>query len=291
MNVEAIYHLIEKSTASGRGVSYWEVAQNCGEKRYLSDLHQQLVREGETNVEEKRLGTYVHGLIHHWYKGSFPDDVVIDVSDTQPQPWADAVKIFNFMRSYFPKDFWGDYVDSELKLPIDEAHRAAIREYFGHDEITGQIDWLAELEEKHILNYREKELELDLPGPGLYILDWKTGGARKGPDAARGAFLESIQSKNYPLLARLGGLNVRGVIFVYFVNHTVMRRYDEGKNKGASIQAFYAPHNEVRDMQARAAVNFAKTQRDSRTKNPYACTTYTGQSCVFKNKGICDGLE
>lgn len=286
--MEPIYHLIEKGTASGRGPSYWDVASNCGEKRYLTDLHTQIVKDAETNVEEKRLGTYFHGLMDAWFKGSFPADQVIDVSDVQPLQWADAVKMFKFVREHFPKDVWGKLVATELRLPIDDAHKAAILEYFGHDEISGQLDALFEVEEEHLAHYAA--IGCELPGPGLYIVDWKTGGARKGDPAARGSFLESIQSKVYPLLCRLGGLQVQGMIFPFFVNHAAMRRHDEGKAKGSSVQCFFTPWNEVRDMQARAAVNFAREQRNNRTKNPYACIQYTGVECPFRTKGLCDGL-
>lgn len=286
--METIFHLIERGTASGRGPSYWDVAANCGEKRYLTDLHTQIAKESESNVEEKRLGTYFHGLMDAWFKGSLPVSQVIDVSDTLPPAWADAVKIFEFVRAHFPREVWGMTVGTEVRLPFDDDHKAAIREFFGHDEISGQMDALMEISESHLAHYAS--IGCELPRPGLYIVDWKTGGARKGDGAAMGSFLESIQSKVYPCLARLGGLQVEGMVFPYFVNHASMRRHDEGKAKGSSVQCFFAQWNPVRDMQARAAVNFAKVQRDNRTKNPYACVQYTGVQCPFLAKGMCDSL-
>ncbi len=286
--MESIFHLINKSTASGRGPSYWDVASNCGEKRYLTDLHTQIVKDAETNVEEKRLGTYVHALLDMWIKGAVPEGQVLDTSDILPSQWADAVKIFDFIREYFPKHVWGEFLGTEVKFPIDEVHATEILSYFGHVEITGQADALIEVGAQHLGHY--EGLGCTLPGPGVYLLDWKTGGARKGDPAARGSFLESIQSKVYPLLARLGGIPVEGMIFPYFVNHAQMRRLDEGKGKGASVQCFYAPWNPIRDQQARAAVNFAREQRNNRTKNPYACILYTGVECPFRTKGLCDGL-
>ena len=289
--MELIFQQMHKSTASRRGQSYWEVAANCGERRFLTDLHKELATEDEQFVEEKQRGTYLHALMDAWFKGNITTGQVIDVSNTQPLTWHAAVKLFNFVREYFPLNFWGKVAASELSLPIDTAHIEKVTAYFGHPDITGTVDLLTELSESDLAIFKQ-ELGLDLPRPGLYIIDWKTGSARKSDTAARGAYLESIQSKVYPLLWNLiGGRPVEGMIFIHLTAHANMRRFDEGPKALSSVQAFFAPHSQVRDMQARAAVNFARKSLIERSRNPFACVSYTGAMCPFFAKGICDGLE
>lgn len=285
MTVESIFQMAAKSTASGRGASYYDVAQNCGEKRYLSDLHTKMAKEGEQFLSQKQMGTYVHGLMHMRHLGSVPDGTVIDVGAIQDAEMGDALKIFNFMQEYFPESYFGTCAASEYAIPAGPAHEA----FYGHNEISGQLDRLQLLNESDVLRFRE-DFNLVLPGPGLYILDWKTAGARASERDAAFKYTNTVQSKVYPLQWNLlGGEPCLGMIFFVLVNHANMRRHDETKQKLASVQAFFAPHSTTRDLEARAAVNFARFMRDNRMKNPYACTPYGGEECVFRTNNLCCG--
>lgn len=282
MNITQILQTIQRSTSSGLGPSYWSEAANCGEKRFLADLHQQAPSLAS---DEKRLGTYFHGLMDARFKGHIDADV--DVGPIQDKVWIEAVKMFSFVQEHFPEDYFGETVASEFRLePPKEALEAA----FGHSEVTGQADRIIKLSEADVLRFYT-DFGVGLPGPGVYILDWKTSRARADDRKAFGSFQESIQSKVYPLLWNIyGGEPCKGMIFFLFVNHADMRRYDEGPKRPASVQMFFAEHTAKRDAQAVAAVNFARHMRDNRIKNPYACIDYMGNECVFLSNGFCPGV-
>ena len=282
MNPIQILQNCQKSTSSGRGPSYWDVAANCGERRYLTDLHKYV----DEPRDELRLGTYVHALLDARHKGIL-ENSVIDLSEIQDEVWIDALKMNTFIQEYFPEEYFGRSVASEFRL---EPPKEALVKAFGHDEVSGQVDRLVMISEADIMRFFQK-FGVGLPGPGLYILDWKTAGSRASEKKARGSYLESIQSKVYPLLLNLyGGEPCMGMIFMLFINHAEMRFQDEGPKKQASCQMFFAQHTAQRDAEAIAAVNFAKMMRDQRIKNPYACIDYQGTECYFRSQGICPGV-
>ena len=285
---QLIYQTIQNSTASGRGTSYYAVAANCGMKRHLSDLHRELVQLGETNVEAKRKGTLYHGLKDMWLKGEVPEGIVLDVGPIQDQEWAEALRLFNFAREHFPKNYWGDFLASEFKMPINDDHKARIAEFFGHDEVTGAADAVFLLSAEDVARL-EADRGVTLRGPGIYLLDHKTAAARKSPEAAEHQYLDSIQAKLYPLLFNLaGGEQCKGIIFDVIVAHQELRRTDISKQKLSSVQTFFAAHDVENDYRARTAVNFARESRNSRQLNPYACSDAYGK-CIFKTQNICKG--
>lgn len=282
MNVIQILQTIQKSTSSGRGPSYWSDAANCGERRYLTDLYRQIE---STTTDEKQLGTYFHGLMDARFKGHIESDV--DIGPVQDKVWIDAVKMFSFVQEHFPEEYFGQSVASEFRL---EPPKEALEVAFGHSEVSGQADRVVKLNEADVLRFYT-DFGIGLPGPGVYILDWKTSRARADEKKAFGSYQESIQSKVYPLLWNLyGGEPCKGMIFFLFVNHADMRRTDEGSKRPASVQMFFAEHTAKRDAEAIAAVNFARHMRDSRLKNPYACVDYMGNECFFRANGSCSGV-
>ena len=288
MNLQMVFQMMKRSTASGTGQSYWAVAANCGERRYLSDLHKQIVEDADDNVELKQKGTYFHALMDFWLKGSIPDNLVYEVSQIEDANFAAAARLFKFYSEHFGKDYWGKYIGSEIRLPANDDHRKRVAEYFGHDEITGQLDALYLLDDLDVIRI-ERDFGLTLRGSGLYAFDWKTAGARASESKASGSYSNSIQAKLYPLLWNLaGGEPCRGMVHVVIVDHKDMRRYDLDKRNLSSVQVFFAPHTELRDREARGAVNFAREQKINRTKNPFACEDYNGRRCPFYGT-ICQG--
>ena len=283
MNTIQVLQTIQKSTSSGRGSSYWSTASNCGEKRYLTDIHGE---QDQMYVEEKHLGTYIHGLFDARHKGLI-ENAAVDISPIQDKTWADALKIWNFVQEYFPEEYFGKTVASEMRL---EPPKEALEGAFGHQEITGQADRVVVLNEADIMRFYQ-DFGIGLPGPGVYILDWKTSKSRADEKKSRGSYLESVQSKVYPLLWNLyGGEPCRGMIFFLLVNHAEMRRYSENDRRLSSVQMFFAEHTTRRDQEAIAAINFARRMRDERVKNPYCCVDYMGNECYFRSHNICPGV-
>lgn len=282
-DVLQIYQGAKRSTASGRGVSYHEVAANCGRRRYLTQMHPNTdTREEDENL---RTGTYYHALQEMWRNGGLPAGVALDVSEIQDAEWAEAARLFDWYRGYWDLNFWGTMVGTEVPLPTNEAHKERVREFFGHDEVTGAVDLIVMMNEADVARV-EADRGVTLRGPGLYFIDYKTSKSRKSDDTARADYTETMQSMTYPVLWNLaGGEQVKGMIFDVIIKHAALRRVQEGKN-GASIQTFVAYPQPNHSSIVKNSINRALRERDSAEANAYACY-YKGQPCPFLTKGLC----
>lgn len=279
-SIEQIYQELAGSTASGRGVSYWEEASNCGRKRNLIQLHQDIAKAAETYVEEKKLGTLYHGLLQMYRAGRLPDGLVLDVGPVQSQEWAEALRLFRFHREWFPRDYFGEVVATELKLPTSDDHKAKIAAHFGHDEITGAVDLVVTMSAADVARL-EQERGVQLDGPGLYFVDYKTSGARKSAEAAVANYTASMQAMTYPLLWNLaGGEPCKGMLYDVIVKHEELRRHDVNSKKLASVQTFFARAQPEHANIVKAAINGARQARDDNKANPYACFS-NSRACPF----------
>lgn len=283
-----IYQQLTRSSASGRGVSYWDNDNDavCGKRLKLAMEHRQVLATMESNVEEKKLGTFFHGLMEMYLNGSLAQHFVLDVGPIQDAEWAGALRLFNFVREHFPVSYFGEFVAAEVKLPVNEDHKAKVREYFGHDEITGAIDALFMLSAGDVMRL-EAEWGVRLNGPGLYAIDWKTSGARKSAEAAKSNYTESMQAMTYPVLWNLaGGEEVKGMIYFVVVKHQDLRRRDVTPQKLSSVQVFYAAAHPHHAQIVRTTINEARRVRDAGVANAFACYA-NNRECPFLTKGLC----
>lgn len=279
----SIYQQVKRTGGSGRGVSYWVVPAMCGRKRRLMSEHPEVDPIVDRSALD--LGTYYHFLKEIWLKGEMPEDVVIDADPVQDLEWGEALRLFNWHRDYFPRDYWGQIVAVELKLPASEDHAKKIEQEFGHEEVTGACDLIVSMTEADV-----QRVELDrgvkLNGPGIYIVDHKTSGNRRSDMDARSNYTASMQCLTYMYLLNLAfGKPVKGMIFDVLVKHKNLRRYDEPRG-GSSVQTFVAFPREEDGNVVKSALALAKHQREENRANPFACYEY-GRECVFLNRGLC----
>jgi hypothetical protein len=283
-----IYQQLSRSSASGRGVSYWDNDNDavCGKRLQLAAIHKEAVAAAETHIEEKKLGTYFHGLMEMWMNGKLAPGMVLDVGPIQDAEWNNALRLFNFMKEHFTREYFGDVVGAEIKLPVNEDHKAKVREYFGHDEITGAIDAMTMLSAADVARL-EAEWNIRLDGPGLYLIDWKTSGARKNADAAKSNYTESMQAMTYPTLWNLaGGQQCKGMIYFVIVKHVKLRRHDLDPKNLSSVQVFFAKHQPEHAAIVKNTINEARRMRDAGVANAFACYS-NNRECAFLRAGIC----
>lgn len=288
MDSQLIYQQLTRSSASGRGVSYWDNDNDavCGKRLKLAAAHKEMLAAGETNIEEKKLGTFFHGLMEMWLNGTLAEKFVLDVGPIQDQQWAAALKLFNFVREHFDRAYFGDTVGTEVKLPVNDAHKDKVREYFGHDEITGAIDYLVVLSEADVMRW-ESDWGIQLAGAGLYAIDWKTSGARKSAEAAVSNYTGSMQAMTYPALWNLaGGIECKGMIYFVVVKHQDLRRRDVSPQKLSSLQVFFAKAQPEHLVIVKNTINEARRVRDAGVANAFACYA-NNRECPFLRAGIC----
>lgn len=278
-----VYQQIQNTGGSGRGVSYWVIPAMCGRKRRLMSDHPDIDSIGDRTA--LNLGTYYHFLKEIWLKGEMPEDVVIDADPVQDLEWGEALRLFNWHRSYFPRNYWGSIVAVELKLPASEEHAKRIAAEFGHEEVTGACDLVVLMSEEDVARI-ELDREVKLNGPGIYIVDHKTSGTRRSDMDARSNYTASMQCLTYMYLLNLAfSQPVRGMIFDVLVKHKQLRRYDEPR-AGSSVQTFVAFPREEDGAVVKAALALAKHQREENRANPFACYDH-GRECVYLSRGLC----
>jgi hypothetical protein len=283
--LDQIFQKAQKSSASGRGASYWSTATMCGYKRQVLDQQAALEEDTDDSNEGAHVGTLFHALMDAYFKGHIPEGDVIDASSIQDTEWAEAVRLFLFAKEHFPRARFSTVVGSEIKLPINEAKRDA---FFGHNEATGAMDLLAHFSQADCDWWNNEFPGLGLR-PGLWVFDWKTAAQRCSVDAAPGKYTDTIQSKMYPTLWNLeGGEPVLGTVYLVFVKHKELKRYDQGPKALASVQAFSSHFHPNMMWQVKEAVQYAREQRDSGRKAMFESACYQGgKPCIALRKGWC----
>lgn len=283
MNDLEIYQYARQGTASGRGPSYWETPMICGRKTYLAEKMQkrgeEINRSGALAV-----GSFYHYLLQIWREQKIDDNTIIDTSEVGDPDWSEAVRLYDFYSGQFERDYWGSIIAIEERMPITDDHRKQIEDFFsivGEDCPTGAIDLLVHMTAQDVARI-EKERDIELRGPGYYIIDYKTASARTDAQGAKALYTETVQAMTYPTLWNLAeGEPVKGMIFDVIVKH---------KNLGAnSIQTWFAPHCPSHRKVVRGAVRVARTSKLKARPNPYACY-YKGYECHFLRNGTCNRM-
>lgn len=281
MNVQEIYQSAKRGTASGRGVSYWETPMICGKKAALMEKYRDDDRERSGALA---VGSFYHFLLETWQKGKLPQDTVIDSGDIGDPDWTEAVRLFQFYTSRYDKEYWGTVMGTEVVMPLNAHHRSSIEQFFsiyGDDCPTGAIDLLVDMDLADVERI-EHERGIELRGPGLYIVDYKTAASRCDAQAAKGLYTGTMQSMTYPVLWNAtGGQQVKGMIFDVIVKH---------KNLGDnSIQTWFAPTCPSHRQVVRGAVRLARASKIKGRANAYACY-YKGYECQFLKNAVCSRM-
>jgi hypothetical protein len=119
-----------------------------------------------------------------------------------------------FWKAHPGKDYWGQVIALETRYPRkehEEADKARILELFGVP-LTGRLDVVTYMTQE-VINKMYDKHQLELPSPGVYVVDWKS------QDKTKKHFKEiyrgSPQLITYQIMAEeLSGHDVKGAIAV-----------------------------------------------------------------------------
>lgn len=280
MDVTQIYQEAKRGTASGRGPSYWQTPMLCGKKAALTAQHKEIY-DGDRQSDAMRTGTFYHFLHEIYQTGRLEPETVIDASSIQDPSWCEAVRLFQFVQGQRSHNYFGKTVGTEVRLPVNEEHKATLEDFFGiygEDCPTGQIDLLVSMSSSDVARI-EADRNVELRGPGLYIVDYKTAAARASDMSARADYTQTVQSMTYPLLWNLaGGEQIKGMIFDVIVKHKKL-----GDNSMQTFVSYPCPtHGPI----IRNAVRTARASKLKARANPYACF-YKGYECTFLKNSLC----
>lgn len=277
-----------QSTASPRGLSYWSACARSGRSVRLSEQYGE-GREAESADRAEKygnqgkcdplvLGSMYHLLQQKDFTGQLEGEVWDATLEGLTLEMLEALRLF---RAY--KEKWGSAVQkwgfdagtysSELMLPVTDAGKALVREVMGED-VTGQLDGVGYISDIAAV---EARTGLILPGPGYFILDFKTAGQKNAGDEFKFAFGE--QAMNYISLWNLENPDrqVRGMLF-----DQITRTKSPGFHHFFS-SALHADMDVVRNI-----VKIGKYNYDNNICNPVTCATAFGP-CHWRKLGICDG--
>jgi hypothetical protein len=219
------------------------------------------------------------------HNGKLPDGICLDADPVQDNEWGEAVRLFQFHRDNFGAGYWGALVAAELKMPINETHAAKVVEWIGHAESTGACDLVVKMSADDVSRI-EADREIELNGPGIYIIDFKTAANRKSDTDARANYTNSMQCLKYMHMLGLA-LNepIRGMLFDVLVKHKSLRRVSDGR-LGSSVQTFLAIPRAEDARIVKAGIAYAMHQREHNLANPFACYDH-GRECAFLSRGLC----
>jgi hypothetical protein len=282
---------------SGHGMTYWSVGAMCGRKARLSEQFKDKLEDVRRDEEDENdgsdgfaIGIFYHALMELDLQQKIPYDLE---GTTDNENYNEAVRLFNGYRAAWGSSLrkWGArLLHTELILPFTEAVRKKAREVFGTDYgLTGRIDAVFDIPDVQIAY---NNTGLLLPGPGLYLMDWKTGQSKSDRDPWEFTF--GTQSIAYAALYNMEHPKAPalGLIYDKVVRHKDLRKFPEyhpsGKLKGnKSFWEFLAQPlpNDVEIIQA--LIKRSQRAIDANETNPAACFDRL-KPCYFFSSGLCD---
>jgi hypothetical protein len=205
-----------KSSGSGTGISYYST--RCARKARLDKMY-----EGESSFNA-RVGVVFHKLMELYYAGTLVDVALPldDMADYEHDPVQEALRIFAGYTVHHPVDEW-EVLHVEMGLPrlagqgnqLLEDRLALLRIF--SVPFTARIDMVVNIDAQHIDDF-QKRRRLELPGPGVYLIDHKTTDKRDFNAIVK--YDLNLQGVAYPLaFEAVTDIKPIGTIFSQVVRH------------------------------------------------------------------------
>lgn len=271
MTLDDVYRTVQSTPhgSSGRGNSYWKQAVKCGR---FTNLQAQLPEKSSmpgTDLNPLRIGTFYHALHEHHAK---PENAIWDMTNTMVEDidWMEALRVF---RAYVQDwgsvwEKWGfqDYkVEADFEIPVP-----GLEEMF-----TARLDGIGRIDD---IDGVYQRTGLQLPEPGLYVLDLKQAGQLNSMHEWEFQF--GTQGAAYSWMA-----GAKGTIFDEVVRHKQIRKHANIRG-GASYQHIFAAANPDAEILIRKMVERGKLNILTDWANSTAC--FDGyKPCPFFTNGTC----
>ena len=279
--------ILEPSDTAGGtryGSTLYKTGLTCGKKAaYYAEQYEISSGKGNGGNEDGALaiGTYFHKFMELYHGGRVDETMAIRTSDISDSNAAtEAFRLFGYYASQINPDYYGKVVSTEDK--IDETHPrwSAVCQAVGGVPFTLKPDMVVDCDDSAIARLGSRGIAL--PGPGRYMVDFKTRGRRDS--LAQLKYEMDLQVLAYPVAYNAvaegsGEPLVRGMILCEIY-----------KTKQPDIAFFY-----VQTATGDALGGLANSLRNSRrlidAKLPLrgdACFSYN-RCCELLEKGLCYG--
>lgn len=188
------------SGGSGRGLSFWGEAAQCGKKAILYEERRAKWDDDPSSIPpfdpDKKtafaVGAVYHKLHEMWAKGELSDDVLARVPPIYDASVALGLHLFLGWRAQWPINFWGEDVANELTLPLGEWAENTMRHELG-TIVNAKPDRVVYMDRETVerVNLRQSDIRRE----GYYMVDFKTTGA----DYDSIYYREGLQNYWYPV--------------------------------------------------------------------------------------------
>lgn len=291
MTNDQLYQIVQskKSTGSGRGASFYEVAANCGRSLNLKMRHPDLwssddddgtslTPTGRRKCNALRAGTFFHTLQELWRNQTLPADLVLDATEMVDYDFELALRAFRNYRARFGDNIHnlGTVVATEEKYPADPAQAAMLKQVLGLD-FTMRFDLLTYVSREDAERISsEREVAIT---PGRWLVDYKLVASIS--EKTYWKYAASFQGLVYPVVYNLCNPQapVEGIMY------DITARVQKAEPKHFALYTAITTEDSLEIV--KTGLNYAKELLDSNRANPLVCTS--GYSvCPFLKNGMCD---
>lgn len=281
-DLERILSLASSEGGSGRGMSFYSSASKCGRRALLTEQQSARIKSGEIPAPATKsafmVGSGYHKL-HELWRSDGLEGMTLDYNEPFTNPSVnEALRLFRGWQQFWPRDFWGQTLAIEAVLPSSDASKEAVRALFG-DVVNAKPDMVVHLTAADVEHVASR---VQLPGPGNYIIDWKT----EDTPGADLKYMAGLQALWYPIAWELEhpDIPVEGVIF------DIIYKHGRRKDKSITAESFHCvfassalqSHEPLVGMIKQAQYNIANN-----IPNRSECIGFF-DSCPFFNT-LCDG--
>lgn len=268
---------------SGSGISYYKRWLGCSLKAWFQE-QPNLPPEESDNLD---IGTITHSFLKMYHARELGIEELGRVQFQQangslyefkPDVRLEAERLFRAYRANFKPTEFGKVVMVERQFPgMDMTAGWAIAKAVGVDPFTFQLDLGVKISEADCVRLRTTR-QLDLPGPGFYIVDHKTEGRHDAFIVDK--WMNELQFIAYPLglHAALPSLDIKGTIvnIIY-------------KTKVVDFQLLFVPYPseiKIRILHNQLALAVHNMVEHTKQANVSRCLDYY-KVCHFLESGLC----
>ena len=286
--IDEIFQLIQEAPhgGSGKGISFWTKAAANGRQVRLEQEHKAAQANmpivDEAAEPSDKLNALVIGVAYHALQEHASGDVSEHVWDARESAFTpeftEALRLFRAYQARYGSVAarWGftDY-RTEVPIPSTPAGSAAALELYG-EEVTGRLDGVGYISVENLPRVM-RETGLGLPGPGWYLLDFKTAGRESANDVW--TYEQGLQACNYIILWNLENPDkpCHGMLFDQIVRTKVVK-----------FKAFFAPAFAADPARIANLVKIGRSNLENDVCNPTGCKSFFSP-CYWYKCGKCPG--
>ncbi len=244
-DLEAFLRASLNEGGSGRGLTFWSDAAECGKRALYNEERRARWREDPSTIPpfdpDKKTAFAVGGVYHKlhelWAKGKLDDELIGAAGPFYDASGALAWHLFMGWREHWPKDFWGKDVAIEQTLPVGDYAEREISAELG-EVVNAKPDRVVWLEEEELERARQRCPELI--SRGYYMLDHKTTGG----DYDEIYYREGLQNYWYPVAWELDNPDKPLQGFIYDIIRKPNPRAKDQAIGPHSFHAVFIPRRE-----------------------------------------------